>query len=99
MTLVFGCLKDKAYTEIAQILFPMFENVVLTEVNSPRSTSIADLKTAAESTGANAIAAAGPEDALERALAMTPPGGLVVVAGSIYLIGELRPTLTEPALA
>lgn len=99
MNLVFGCLKDKAYTEIAQILFPMFDAVVLTEVNSPRSTSIADLKVAAESTGANAVAAATPEDALKRALAMTPPDGLVVVAGSIYLIGELRPELVEPALA
>lgn len=34
-----------------------------------------------------------PAAALERALALTPPGGLVLVAGSLYLAGRLRPLL------
>ena len=34
---------------------------------------------------------------LELALQATPPGGLLVIAGSLYLAGELRPLLSEAA--
>ncbi|WP_425145864.1 bifunctional folylpolyglutamate synthase/dihydrofolate synthase [Deinococcus sp.] len=36
-----------------------------------------------------------PEAALERALALTPPGGTLLVAGSLYLAGTLRPLLAK----
>ena len=38
-------------------------------------------------------AVAEPAAALERAIATTPEGGLVVIAGSVYLAGELRAEL------
>lgn len=38
-----------------------------------------------------------PAPALARALELTPEGGLVVVAGSLYLAGRLRPLLDSPA--
>jgi hypothetical protein len=38
-------------------------------------------------------AAANSVSALERALLLTPADGLVVVTGSVYLVGEVRPTL------
>jgi dihydrofolate synthase / folylpolyglutamate synthase len=90
MTLVFGCLKDKAFSEMAQILFPLFETVVLTEVSSPRAASLADLKTAAEATGSRVLTAASPKDALSRAFEVTGLEGIVTVTGSVYLVGELR---------
>lgn len=95
MTMIFGCLKDKAFGEMAQILFPVFETVVLTEVPSPRTAHLPELKQAAEATGARALTASDPEDALVRALDATPSGGMVVVTGSVYLVGELRARLTE----
>lgn len=96
MIAVFGCLKDKAFNEMAQILFPMFENVVLTEVPSPRTASLDDLLQAAETTGARTSTAANPREALDQAIGLTPPDGLIVVAGSVYLAGELRTRLLEP---
>jgi dihydrofolate synthase / folylpolyglutamate synthase len=90
MTVVFGCLKDKAFTEMAQILFPLFENVVLTEVSSPRTASLADLKAAVEATGSQVLTAGNPRDALVRAFEVTPLEGIVTVTGSVYLVGELR---------
>jgi dihydrofolate synthase/folylpolyglutamate synthase len=89
-TLVFGCLKDKALAEMAQILFPLFDRVVLTEVASPRTAPASDLAAAAAATGANAEVADGAEAALRRALAVTPAAGLVVVGGSVYLVGAIR---------
>ena len=93
ITAVFGCLKDKAIAEMTQILFPIFDEVILTEVDSPRTASIDDLAAAAQPTGAKASTAENAATALQQALAATPQDGLVVVTGSVYLIGEIRPLL------
>jgi dihydrofolate synthase/folylpolyglutamate synthase len=100
LTLVFGCLKDKPIPELAQILFPLFSKVVVTAVDSPRSASVEDLLAAARSTGSEAEAAADAISAVERALQLTPNDGLVVITGSVYLVGQVRPWVlassTEP---
>lgn len=96
MTAVFGCLRDKAFAEIAQILFPMFQTVVLTEVSSPRTASMEELTGAAAATGVEILTASSPQEALAEAIARTPPDGAVVVTGSVYLVGELRDSLAEP---
>jgi dihydrofolate synthase/folylpolyglutamate synthase len=100
LTVVFGCLKDKPLAEMAQILFPLFRNVVLTAVDSPRTAALEDMLAAARETGSDAEAAADAVSAVERALELTPAHGLVVVTGSIYLVGQVRPLLlaspTEP---
>lgn len=90
MTLVFSCLRDKALDEIAQILFPIFQHVVLTRVNSPRAATLESLREAAAAVQSQAVEASDPEHALDIALELTPPTGLVVVAGSVYLAGALR---------
>lgn len=93
ITAVFGCLKDKAIAEMMQILFPIFDEVVLTEVDSPRAAPLSDLEAAARPTGAKVSTAENAAAALQQALAVTPQNGLVVVTGSVYLIGEVRPLL------
>src|SRR5271156_3399736 len=99
MTAVFGCLKDKPVGEIAQILFPMFATVVLVEVDSPRKASLAEMETAAVATGVKVVAAENVRNAMERAWAATPTDGkadgLVVVTGSVYLVGAARAMLVE----
>ena len=95
MTLVFGCLKDKPAVELAQILFPLFGRVVVTPVDSPRSASVQDLLAAARLTGSEAEAAPDPVSAVERALSLTPVHGLVVVSGSVFLVGQVRPLLLD----
>ena len=90
LTLVFSCLKDKPVQELAQILFPLFGHVVVAPVDSPRATPVEELLAAAKATGSTFEAAPDPAAALERALALTPPDGLVVVTGSIYLVGKIR---------
>jgi dihydrofolate synthase/folylpolyglutamate synthase len=96
-TLLFGCLRDKALAEMAQILFPLFDHVVLTQVDSPRTASIEDMLAAAAATGCDADAAEDPAAALALALQATPANGLVVAAGSVYLVGKLRALLTGGA--
>jgi dihydrofolate synthase / folylpolyglutamate synthase len=96
-TLVFGCLRDKALADMAHILFPLFDRVVVTPVDSPRTASIGDLIAAAASTGIDAQAAQDSSEAFKRALELTPANGLVVAAGSVYLVGKVRSLLTGGA--
>jgi dihydrofolate synthase/folylpolyglutamate synthase len=92
-TLLFGCLREKAVEEMAQILFPVFDRVILTPVNSPRTASIEDLQAAARTVGVAAEAVSSATAGMELAQAETPANGLIVCAGSVYLVGALRESL------
>ncbi len=95
-TLLFGCLREKAFEEMAQILFPVFDRIILTPVNSPRSASLDDLQAVARSLGVEAESAASATAGMELAQAQTPANGLIVCAGSVYLVGALRDSLLHP---
>jgi dihydrofolate synthase / folylpolyglutamate synthase len=97
MTLVFGCLNDKPVAEMAQILFPLFSKLIVTPVQTPRGAPVEELVAAAQLTGSHAEQASHGVKALERALEITPANGLIVVTGSLYLVGEVRPVLVAQA--
>ncbi|RRA48197.1 folylpolyglutamate synthase/dihydrofolate synthase family protein [Acidipila sp. EB88] len=87
-TLVFGCMADKEIAELAQVLFPIFDEVLLTRADGPRAAPLASLVAAAIPTGALYRTFHSSADALSAAQAGTPGHGLVVLAGSIALLGE-----------
>ena len=90
--LVFSCLHDKPLKELAQILFPLFDEVVFAPIHSPRATQMEELLEAAEETGTAALACDSVTSALQAAREKAN-GGLVVVSGSVYLVGEARALL------
>jgi dihydrofolate synthase/folylpolyglutamate synthase len=91
-TLIFGCLRDKPLAEMAQILFPLFERVILTPLHAARAAAMEDLVAAAGSTGTPFLVAESVGDAVR--LAKEHAGGEpVVVSGSVYLVGEVRARL------
>lgn len=98
LTLIFGCLKDKAIGEMAQILFPLFDEIILLPVNSPRAASLDELIAAAAATGSNPHAETTPAAALTAASRLTPLDGLIVITGSVQLVGALRELLVSPAV-
>ncbi len=87
-TLVFGCMQDKAVDELAQVLFPVFDSVVVTKANATRAAEPAELMRAAERTGTPCTQSSTSTEAIAAALAGTPADGLVCIAGSIALLGE-----------
>ncbi|MHB8302158.1 MAG: bifunctional folylpolyglutamate synthase/dihydrofolate synthase [Acidobacteriaceae bacterium] len=91
--LLFGCLLDKAVQEMAQILFPVFDRVLLTPVDSPRSASAEELLAIAHKLGTPAEIVASAEAGLVHALQRCAPDDLLVCAGSIYLVGPVRTAL------
>jgi dihydrofolate synthase/folylpolyglutamate synthase len=93
--LVFGCLRDKPVAEMAQILFPLFEQVILAPIHSSRAACIDELLSAARATGTSAVAAESVSQALKAAKDKAD-GSAVVVSGSVYLVGEARALLMHP---
>jgi dihydrofolate synthase/folylpolyglutamate synthase len=106
-TLIFSCLRDKNLTEMSQILLPLFDStsgnpdrahdhILFAPIDSPRATSVHDLLAAAHALDIPAHAAPHLAAALAQARQITPPEGLIVATGSVYLIGELRHLAEAP---
>jgi dihydrofolate synthase / folylpolyglutamate synthase len=89
LTFLFAAMRDKPLREIAEILFPLAEQVVLTTVANPRAATTSELLQAASRTGVRLHSEDNPASALERARELTKPGGIIVVTGSIFLVGEV----------
>jgi dihydrofolate synthase/folylpolyglutamate synthase len=90
--LVFSCLRDKPVGEMARILFPLFDQVILAPIHSARAASVESLEAAARAVVASARGTGSVREALQLA-AESAAGGVVVVAGSVYLVGEARSLL------
>jgi dihydrofolate synthase/folylpolyglutamate synthase len=85
---VFGAMRDKAISEMTDILFPLAERVIATRPDNPRAASPEEIQQAGSRTGAEIEAVAEVGAALERARGVAGPKAVMVVTGSIYLVGE-----------
>ncbi len=88
--LVFGALRDKAVDEIAGVLFPHAAEVIFTQPGTTRAISVAQLAEITSHHAAHFTIISEPEHALEYALDRAAPQDAVIVAGSLYLVGQLR---------
>jgi dihydrofolate synthase/folylpolyglutamate synthase len=88
LVLVFGVMRDKAMAEIAEILFPLAERVIATRAENPRSATPEEIREAATRTGADVEVAHTVANALARARELAPADGIIVITGSIYVVGE-----------
>jgi dihydrofolate synthase/folylpolyglutamate synthase len=95
ITVVFGVMRDKAMQEIAEILFPLARHVIVTHANNPRSATPDEIRRAAArvAPGIDLDGAEGVASALDRARKIAGRTGLIVVTGSIYIVGEAMRTL------
>ena len=94
LTLVFGAMRDKQLEAIGEILFPCADVLVLTTIDNPRSATLETLRQVAERFARGKILTSeSSAAALNLARAETPPEGLICIAGSLYLVGELRPLI------
>ena len=88
LTFVFGAMRDKAIGEIAEILFPLAERVIATHADNPRAATPAEIREAAHRVAVEIDEAPDVPIALAKARAAAGTKGLVVVTGSIYIVGE-----------
>ena len=88
LVFVFGAMRDKAISEMTEILFPLATRVIATRPENPRAASAEEIREAASRTGTEVETIANVKTALETALAGAAGEAVVVVTGSIYLVGE-----------
>lgn len=88
LTFVFGAMRDKAIGEIAEILFPLAEHVIATCADNPRSATPGEIRQAAIRTATEIEDAPDVPAAIARAQSLAGPKGIVVITGSIYIVGE-----------
>jgi dihydrofolate synthase / folylpolyglutamate synthase len=100
-TLIFSCLRDKNLKEMSQILFPLFDSsagdperskdhILFAPIDNPRAAGLEELLAAAHALDIPAHAAPHVAFALARARIVTPPEGVIIATGSVYLVGEIR---------
>lgn len=95
ITLMFGAMNDKDIDRMASVLFDAARTIVLTRVRDSRAADITRLGAAALRSSRNVIFAETVRKALSWARSVTPADGLVCVAGSLHLVGEVKRLMEE----
>jgi dihydrofolate synthase/folylpolyglutamate synthase len=94
ITIIFGAMRDKALDEIMSILFPAAREVILTELDNPRAATIKELRAAVprDFEQSKLRDARSPKEGLRMARQTADANSLILVTGSLYLIGEVQQT-------
>jgi dihydrofolate synthase/folylpolyglutamate synthase len=90
LILVFAVMRDKEIEKIADILFPLAEEVILTQFPYFKAASPVDIETKTPEYRDRIIKEPDPFSALERAIRRAGSDGCVVVAGSLFLVGAIK---------
>jgi dihydrofolate synthase/folylpolyglutamate synthase len=88
--LIFGVLGDKDYRAMVKRLFPLADKVILTRPDNDRALPLDVLLPTARAFHRNVEVFENPGDALQQALSKAGENDLVCVAGSLYLVGEIK---------
>ncbi|HSK63690.1 MAG TPA: cyanophycin synthetase, partial [Pyrinomonadaceae bacterium] len=98
LTVIFGAMRDKKLDQIAEILFPIADCLILTTIQNPRAAPVETLTLLAKKfTRGVVIETTSSAEAVRTALAQASPGELICITGSLYLIGETRPLIQKLA--
>ena len=88
VTMVFGVLDDKELGPMLRTLLPLARQVLLTTPSSPRARPAESYLAEARAIRRETEAIPDPREAIHRAVAEAPPGELVLICGSLYLVAE-----------
>jgi dihydrofolate synthase/folylpolyglutamate synthase len=90
VVLVFSALRDKPAGEMLDLLGPLAAEVIVTRLRVPRGETAEALQLLASARHPRVSRAESTAAALRAARALAGPAGLVVVGGSLYLVGEAK---------
>ncbi len=95
ITLIFGSMKDKDISEIGKTLFPKADKLILTTPDNPRAAKAEELFEflPAKFSSENVFTTEKVAEALEIAQKISSDNDLILVTGSLYLIGEAQKIL------
>jgi dihydrofolate synthase/folylpolyglutamate synthase len=94
---VLSIMRDKSYGEMLELLAPILDAVVCTRASEPRSLTAEELAVAlrvaatrVRHSDLQVLVEPNPHAALETGRRLAGPDGCVLVAGSLYLLEDLR---------
>lgn len=95
ITIIFGAMRGKDIAEIAKILFPMTARIVLTEPSNSRALTCEELlkNLPDDMSRKNNFVSSSVANAIEIAKTVTPDDNIILVTGSLYLVGEVKKIL------
>ena len=99
LVLLFGVMRDKDVVEIAGKLFPLVSEIVLTAAESERSAEPDWIAAQLPEYRQRYHCTRNPQEALGVARTLASPDGIILAAGSLFLIGDLQRTLQLEAAA
>jgi dihydrofolate synthase/folylpolyglutamate synthase len=95
LTFIFGAMRDKAIGEIADIIFPLADHVIATHAENPRAASPQQIAEVGAHAQTEILQANNVQEALERACTLAGSQGVIVITGSIYIVGEAMDILAR----
>ncbi len=94
ITMIFGAMRDKNLSGIASTLFPKAAQLILTKPENPRSLETSQLRQFVPDDFKNEVFEVETvAAALEKASEIAPETNLILVTGSLYLVGEVQQIL------
>lgn len=95
ITMIFGAMREKRVAEILGILAPVAKSIILTESVNARSLAYKELleQLPTDVTRERTFATDRVVNAIHIARTITPGEGIILVTGSLYLIGEAKKIL------
>jgi dihydrofolate synthase/folylpolyglutamate synthase len=98
LRLVYASMRDKAIGEISEILFPLAAEVYLTRPENDRAATPQEILAATKYQPKQMFLEPEPARAVERACQASSPDDVVLVVGSLFLVGAVKKALLEGAL-
>lgn len=98
LRLIYASMGDKAVGEISEILWPLAAEVILTKPGQPRAASPEDILSLARISPSALTMETNVAHAVEHAIAVSSPEDVILAAGSLFLVGEIKKALLEKSL-
>jgi dihydrofolate synthase/folylpolyglutamate synthase len=97
ITIIFGAMKDKNVAGIANVLFPKADTIVLTQPDNARAMTASELTNLIPSEIGNdrLVRTGSVSEAIGVAQEVSPTDGIILITGSLYVVGEARRILTR----
>ena len=98
LRLVYASMRDKAIGEISEILFPLAEEVYLTRPHLPRAATPEEILATTQFRPKRLVIEPEPAAAVARACQASSGDDVVIIIGSLYLVGAVKKALVEGRL-
>ena len=91
--LVLGMMRDKDHGGVLDHLLPCVDEVIVTQARLTRAATVQELEALVRARGRAAYVCPDPADAIALARRMAAPDDLILITGSLMLVGEAKAIL------